>query len=183
MSILAFLLCFLLAAFFAVALFDFVHTSLGAPQINEAGEAQYRSGFIFSWLGAWVARKYNDAERRNSQQLNKIANMYQFADSDKDYARAVLSGENSLGRPNDDQILAYLRAQYLERLQGEDNFVNWVKPLGVCWYCTMFWFCTALGAILLYAYSLYQPLTLGAWLLSILHFAPLCIKIRQMINE
>jgi hypothetical protein len=179
MSILAFLLCFLLAAFFAVALFDFVHTSLGAPHIAGNGAAQYQNGFILSWLGAWVARKYNQDERRNSQKLVEIANMYQFTDGDKLYAHAVLSAERE---PTKDEILAYLRANYLQRLEEEDNFVNWFKPLGVCWYCTMFWFCTALGLVLLYAYSLYQPIALGVWLLSILHFAPVCIKIRQIIN-
>jgi hypothetical protein len=183
MSILAFLLCFLLAAFFAVALFDFVHTSIGKPEINDDGEAQYMPTFIFSKFGAWVARKYNDAERRNANRLGKIADMYAFEESDRNYAKAVLSGENSLGRPSDEQIQQYLKNEYLQRLLVEDNFVNWFKPLGVCWYCTMFWFCTALGLVLLYAYSLYQPITLGAWLLSVLHFAPVCIKIRQIINS
>ena len=180
MSILAFLLCFLLAAFFAVALFDFAHTSLGAPHIADNGAAQHQNGFILSWLGAWVVKKYNDAERRNSQQLSKIANMYQFSDGDKLYAKAVLSAEKE---PTEDEILAYLRADYLERLEEEDNFVNWFKPLGVCWYCTMFWFCTALGLILLLTLSIAQPVSLSAWLLSILHFAPVCIKIRQIIND
>lgn len=179
MSILAFLLCFLLAAFFAVALFDFVHTSLGAPHIAGNGAAQHQNGFILSWLGAWVVKKYNQNERSNSQKLVEIANMYQFTDGEKAYAYAVLSAERE---PTKDEILAYLRADYLERLLREDNFVNWFKPLGVCWYCAMFWFCTALGLVLLYAYSLYQPIALGVWLLSILHFAPVCIKIRQIIN-
>ena len=182
MCILAFLLCFILAAFAVAALFDFVHTSVGAPQINEAGEAQYAAGFILSWYGAWVARKYNEAERKNNRRLQDEADNVEFTDGDKMYAKAVLSGENSLGQPTDDQILAYLRANHLERLEGEDNFMNWFKPLGVCWYCTMFWFCTALGAALLFAYSLYQPVVGGVWALALLHFAPVCIKIRQITN-
>jgi len=183
MSILAFLLCFFLAAFAAAALFDFVHTSIGAPEINDDGDAQYTNGYIFSWFGAWVARRYSDAETANTQKLKKIALMYAFEQSDKDYAKVVLSGENSLGRPSDEQVLAYLQNQYLEQLQSKDNFVNWYKPLGVCWYCTMFWFCTFLGAALLFAYSLYQPVALGAWVLALLHFAPVAIKIREITNQ
>jgi hypothetical protein len=181
MSILAFLLCFFLAAFAASALFDFAHASIGAPHIAQTGEAQYQNGFIFSAFGAWVATKYNKAEEGNYKKLTQIAANYDFTDGDKLYAKAVLSGENDV-MPTDAEVLAYLSSEQLARLQEEDNFVNWYKPLGVCWYCTMFWFCTFLGAALLFAYSAYYPVSGGVWALSLLHFAPICIKMREIIN-
>jgi len=178
MSILTFLICFVISAFAAAALFDFWHWAIGSPEANEHGDAEAQRGRILSVFGVWLCAKYNAANRAHYDSIRRDVEMLVFSDAEIQWAISAIHG-----RDDRQKAIEFVREKEVNRRLNNTNFINWYKPLGICSVCTMFWFCSLLGFGLLFSLTLVQPVSLTAWLFSMLHFAPVSIAVREYLQR
>lgn len=177
MTIHIFLLCYLIAAFAAAALADFIYRAIGAPYIDDGGRATCSKGMILSRYGLFICDMYNKRQQRRQEVLRRKTDALTFSDAEIEWAKIFLQSENDTIR-----AIQFLRDTELEKLIRNDTAVNWYKSLGVCKFCTSFWICSLAGAVLLFALSLSYPISLTAWILSLAHFAPVAIKIGSFLD-
>lgn len=183
MSILAFLIVFLIAAFIAGCLADFIVYCIGAPSMSENGLLEAQNGRIFSRYGDWVARKYNALElARYNDAFNKAA-LLTFTDEEIEAKR------NAIGKTNDappippSLIIANLREAEAKRIFRENEMrLNWWMPLGACPICFSFWIISIIGGIGLFLIAPYVDMGLSGHIIAALHFAPLAIRLQKILG-
>lgn len=180
MTIHIFLLCYLIAAFAAAALADFIYRAIGAPYIDDNGRATCSKGMILSRYGLFICDMYNKRQQRRQEVLRRKTDALTFSDAEIEWATAKTFFQSEDGQA--ERAIQFLRDTELEKLIRNDTAVNWYKSLGVCKFCTSFWICSLAGAVLLFALSLSYPISLTAWILSLAHFAPVAIKIGSFLD-
>jgi len=184
MTILTFIIVAVILSFAVAALFDFLHGCIGSPQTDDSGIASAQTGFIFSAYGLWVCRKYNAARQKRRDALLAEAMRRKFSDAELDWAKGSLAQKLSYKNSyTDAEILNELQQNYYAHLIATDTALNWFKPLGVCIFCSMFWVCTALCGVMLFALSYWHTVPTAAVVFTLLYFAPLSIKFFFIINR
>jgi hypothetical protein len=177
MSIISFIFIYMAAAFFAACLFDFLHKAIGSPHQDDNGDATVYSGAIFSWYGMYVAKKYNALDAQRLRQAAQKANGYVFTRDQIEQQKKMFNIEI------DNVAIMQLREKKAETIYLNDTRPNWYAPLGVCSFCTSFWVYTILfirGACWL---SNAYVLSAGGYLIAGVHFAPLAIKLHELLSN
>jgi hypothetical protein len=177
MSVISFAFIYIVAAFMSACLFDFFWRAIGNPHQTETGEAGAYQGYIFSFYGNFVCRKYNEVELNRAVKASQKAQSLVFSKAE---IQRIKDAQNI---DIDSVAIMRLREQQAEVIYKNDTRLNWYKPLGVCSFCTSYWFYTAAFVVFILATKSILPLSLGIYLILGLHFGPLAIKINEWLTK
>lgn len=122
-------------------LLNWLWVAMGSPSIDEnTGKAHAYASKIFSFLGLWLARKFNEYEARKHAEIP--AQLHAEIESlEPQKAREILAeyiGSEQVEMMPIEAIRDNLYPIFLE--QHEPQFLNPYSPLGLCLPCTSFWF-------------------------------------------
>lgn len=129
---------------------------IGSPYLKETAngepEAYYHSGKIFSFVGRWLAQKFNDYEANRwsavvSAAKEKIAS--QNREELESYLAQFFDRDDmeDVRKASDKTVLQFAleRVESYVRHSHEPRWINPFAPFGLCLHCTSFYW--ALGCI------------------------------------